>query len=102
MRLSDSRYTMLLALLFLGVWIASASNPLFPADWLLENALVFVFVAALAISWRWFVFSRVSMTLIFLFLCLQDHALAHCSGDHHHPGVAAPGQMKLSRAGGQP
>ena len=38
---------MFLALPFLGVFIASASDALFPADWLLENALVFVFVAAL-------------------------------------------------------
>ena len=81
MRLSHFRYAMLLALLFLGVWIASASDPLFPADWLLENALVFVFVAALAISWRWFVFSRVSMTLIFLFLCLHEIG-AHYTYSH--------------------
>ena len=81
MRLSHYRYIMLLALLFLGVWIASASDPLFPADWLLENALVLVFVAALAISWRWFVFSRVSMTLIFLFLCLHEVG-AHYTYSH--------------------
>lgn len=81
MRLSHFLYAMLLALLFLGVWIASASDPLFPADWLLENALVFVFVAALAISWRWFVFSRVSMTLIFLFLCLHEIG-AHYTYSH--------------------
>lgn len=81
MRLSDFQYNMLLALLFLGVWVASAIDPLFPADWLLENGLVFVFVAALAISWRWFVFSRVSMTLIFLFLCLHEIG-AHYTYSH--------------------
>jgi putative membrane protein len=64
---------MLLGALFAVVWLASAINPLHPSDWLLENVLVVLFVLGVALTTRWFVFSRVSMTLIFLFLCL--HAL---------------------------
>lgn len=71
--MSHRRYLMLLGTLFAVVWVASAINPLHPADWLLENVLVVLFVLGVALTTRWFVFSRVSMTLIFLFLCL--HAL---------------------------
>jgi putative membrane protein len=71
--MSHRRYLMLLGALFAVVWLASAINPLHPSDWLLENVLVVLFVLGVALTTRWFVFSRVSMTLIFLFLCL--HAL---------------------------
>lgn len=71
--MSHRRYLMLLGALFAVVWLASAIKPLHPSDWLLENVLVVLFVLGVALTTRWFVFSRVSMTLIFLFLCL--HAL---------------------------
>ena len=71
--MSHRRYLIVLGILFSGVWAASAINPSHPADWLLENVLVALFVLAVILTYRWFVFSRVSMTLIFLFLCL--HAL---------------------------
>ncbi len=71
--MSHHRYLMFLGGLFAVVWGAAAIKPLHPEDWLLENVLVVLFVLALILTTRWFVFSRVSMTLIFLFLCL--HAL---------------------------
>jgi len=70
--MSHRNYLILLGVLFAGVWVASAINPLHPADWLLENVLVALFVLAVILTYRWFVFSRVSMTLIFLFLCLHE------------------------------
>jgi putative membrane protein len=72
MFLTNRQYLLLLAGLFAVIWSALAISPLYRHDWLLENALVFAFVAGLAATWRWFTFSRISMTLIFFFLCLHE------------------------------
>ena len=73
MSLSSARYRLLLTVLFLALWIALAIEPFDRADWLLENLLVFVFVALLIASYRRLPLSGISYTTIFLFLCL--HAL---------------------------
>ncbi|HYG45871.1 MAG TPA: DUF2238 domain-containing protein, partial [Bordetella sp.] len=70
-------YLGLLATLYAVLWVALAIEPHDRADWLLENALVLLFGAALLVTRRWFAFSRVSYTLIFLFLCL------HAVGAHY-------------------
>jgi putative membrane protein len=62
-----------LALLWAGLAIA----PLDRQDWLLENTLLVVAVASLAATYRRFPLSRISYTLIFLFLCL------HTVGAHY-------------------
>ena len=72
MFLTHRQYFAILSVLFVIVWAALAVAPLYRSDWLLENVLVFVFVLGLVLSWRWFTFSRVSATLIFLFLCLHQ------------------------------
>jgi putative membrane protein len=59
------------------VWIALAIRPHDRADWALENALVLPFVALLFLTARRFPFSRVSYTLIFVFLLL------HAVGAHY-------------------
>jgi len=64
-------YVAILAALLGGLWAALAIAPVSRHDWALENALLVVFVVALAASWRRFPLSRVSYTLIFLFLCLH-------------------------------
>jgi putative membrane protein len=66
----------LLALLTVW-WIALAIEPLDRQDWLLENALPVVAVALMALTYRPFPLSRISYTLIFLFLCL------HTVGAHY-------------------
>jgi len=71
------RHLFTLAALFAVIWIALAINPHDRADWALENALVLAFGGALFFTRRWFVFSRVSYTLIFLYLCL------HAIGAHY-------------------
>ena len=53
------------------------STRLYREDWILENLLVALFVVALAFTYRSFQFSRVSITLIFLFLCI------HSLGSHY-------------------
>jgi len=72
MFITHRQYFAILSVLFVIVWAALAVAPLYRSDWLLENVLVFVFVLGLVLSWRWFTFSRVSATLIFLFLCLHQ------------------------------
>lgn len=74
---SHRKYLLILAVLFAVIWAALAISPLYREDWILENLLVVVFVAGMAATWRWFPFSRVSYTLIFLFLCL------HAVGAHY-------------------
>ena len=72
MSASPTRYVLVLALLFAVEWIALAVRPWHREDWLLENALALIFVVALAATYRRFPFSRVSYTLIFVFLCLHE------------------------------
>lgn len=67
-----SAYLAVLAGLFLVIWSLLAIAPLYRHDWLLENVLLFVFVAALLGSYRVLPLSAVSYTLIFLFLCLHS------------------------------
>jgi len=72
MRNSQHRWTATLAGLF-AIWFAVlAVNPVSRSTWLLENVLVFAFVAVLALTYRSFPFSRISYTLIFSFLCLHE------------------------------
>ncbi|UCH40579.1 MAG: DUF2238 domain-containing protein [Gammaproteobacteria bacterium] len=53
-------------------WIILAIEPYDRADWALENVLVVAFAAFLALSFRSFPLSRVSYTLIFVFLLLHE------------------------------
>lgn len=55
-------------MLFAGL----AINPHDRSDWALENLLVLGFGLALGLSYRTFPLSRLSYTLIFLFLCLHE------------------------------
>jgi putative membrane protein len=59
------------------LWAGFAIAPLDRHDWLLENALLVVAVVSLTASYRRFPLSRISYTLIFLFLCL------HTLGAHY-------------------
>jgi putative membrane protein len=69
-------YVLILAALFSVFWIALAIDPSRRDDWLLENVLTMLACALLASTYRTFPLSRVSYTLIFVFLCL------HTIGSH--------------------
>jgi putative membrane protein len=71
-RIPHSQYLAILAGLFALVVAVSAFYPHHPADWFLENALVVVGAAVLAIFRRRLPLSRISYTLIFIFLCLHE------------------------------
>ena len=65
-------YLAILAGLFLTLAIPLGIAPWHRADWLLENALVVLALLALAAIARKCPLSRISYTLVFLFLCLHE------------------------------
>jgi putative membrane protein len=69
---SHNRYLLILAAIFAIEWLVLAIMPYDRHDWLLENSLVFVFVVFFALTYKRFPLSRVSITLIFVFLCLHE------------------------------
>jgi len=71
------RFLPVLGVLFVVWWIGWAINPLHPDDWWLENVLVGIGLPLLLFTARWFVLSRTSYLLAFLFLCL------HTLGAHY-------------------
>jgi putative membrane protein len=71
-RISHRRYLLILGILFAIEWALLAINPYDRADWALENVLVAVSVLVLVASHRVFPLSRISYTLIFLFLLLHE------------------------------
>jgi putative membrane protein len=77
MKRSNLRYVTVLAAVLLVLWIVLAFNVFDRSDWLLENALTVAAVALLAATYRAFPLSRISYTLIFIFLCL------HTLGAHY-------------------
>lgn len=74
---SHKRYLLVLASAYAVIWVAMAIDPVDRATWALENALPVVFVVLMFFTYRLFLFSRLSYTLIFLFLCL------HAVGAHY-------------------
>ncbi len=72
MRLSDRAYTDLLAIVFAIIWLLLAIAPLYRHDWILENLLVLA--AAVLFLWRRrkLKLSKLSSTLIFVFLCVHE------------------------------
>lgn len=71
------RYFLVLSAVYLTLWIVLAIDPHDRSDWALENGLVVIGVVALIMSYKWFLLSRISYTLIFIFMCL------HAIGAHH-------------------
>ena len=74
---AERRYVALLAAAFAIVWLGLAIEPRHRADWALENVLTAIAVALLALTRRRVPLSRLSYTLIFLFLTL------HAVGAHY-------------------
>lgn len=72
MAASHRQYLLALAIIFFVEWVALAIHPLYRKDWALENVLVFAFVIMFVMIRKRLVFSKISYTLIFLFLCLHE------------------------------
>jgi putative membrane protein len=75
--ISRRSYFTVLGVLFAALWIPLAIAPSHRDDWLLENALLVVGVAVLALSYKALPLSKISYTAIFVFLCL------HTIGAHY-------------------
>ena len=75
--MSHLKYVASLCVPLAILWVALAIAPLDRHDWLLENVLLLGAVVFLAATYRSFPLSRVSYTLIFIFLCL------HTVGAHY-------------------
>ena len=72
MKVSHQKYLAILAVLFSVEFIFLAISPHDRGDWALENFLAFFYIIVLALSYKKFPLSRISYTLIFLFLCLHE------------------------------
>lgn len=62
---------MALAICFAMVWMSTLFGTTDMSNWLLENALVFLFVGFLLVSYRYHQFSDLSYLLIMVYLCLH-------------------------------
>lgn len=72
MAVSHRNYLLILAGLFSILWVVLAIKPHYRADWLVENLLVAAFIILVSVFHRKLLLSRISYTLIFLFLCLHE------------------------------
>ena len=66
------RYLLILGVLLAAVIVRSGLGAHYPHDWWMENGLVLLALGALAALYRRFPLSRVSYTLLFVFLCLHE------------------------------
>lgn len=72
MNITYRSHALFLLFAFAVWWAALAVRPLDRHDWLLENVLLVPVFLLLAWGWKHRLFSRLSHTLIFLFLCLHE------------------------------
>lgn len=72
-----TKYRWFLLIVFICFWSWAAYKPVFPADWLMENYLVFLWVPVIILLGRYFKLSDTSYTLITIFMCL------HVIGSHY-------------------
>ena len=70
MKYKDS-YHLLLFILFLWIWILLAFNVKYFEDWILENIINLTFLILLYLTHRWFRYSRLSYSLMFVFMTLN-------------------------------
>src|SRR5678815_1556959 len=80
--LSHDRYPKLLLALLTLLSIVLAIAPYDRADWLLENALLFAGVGVLVVTRKALPLSRLSYTLVFVFMCV------HGVGAHYRCSLA--------------
>jgi putative membrane protein len=66
-----------LVAVYAATWVITAIDPVFPADWVLENILVALFVPVIVVSYRRFPLSEVSYLAITLFM------IGHAVGAHY-------------------
>ena len=70
-------YPKILLVLYLAIWIFLALEPKYRSVWIDENILPVLFVLLLVVTYRWFQFSNLSYSFLFVFLIL------HAIGGHY-------------------
>jgi putative membrane protein len=71
-RVAHDRFAFMALAAFSVLWLALAIAPLHRPEWLLENVIVFVGVPVLVLLHRHLPLSKISISLIFVFLCLHE------------------------------
>lgn len=71
------KFALFLFINYIIVWIILAFNTKYYEDWKMENYLTVPFLIIIYLGYRWFKFSNISYTLIFLFMLL------HTFGSHY-------------------
>jgi len=71
-RNEHDRFALLLLAAFVIIWGLLAIQPLYRSDWLLENTLVFVAIPLLVALHPNLPLSKISYSLIFVYLCLHE------------------------------
>jgi len=71
-RAAHDRFAFIALVAFSIIWLALAIEPLHRPEWLLENVIVFVGVPVLVLLHWHLPLSRISISLIFLFMCLHE------------------------------
>jgi putative membrane protein len=66
-----NRWLQLFILVFFSIWTSTLIGTSDLSNWLLENALVFMFLIFLAVTYRYYQFSDLSYLLICVYLCLH-------------------------------
>lgn len=74
---NDDRYSLLLLIAFVLVWVILAFNVHYREDWLMENYLTIPFVIIIFVVHKWFKLSKTSYSLIYLYMFL------HIIGSHY-------------------
>lgn len=69
---THQQYALKLGIIFMVTFIISGINPIDFHDWMLENLLVLIILPVLILTSKKFPLSKISYTLIFLFLCLHE------------------------------
>lgn len=72
MKISHQKYLAILALFFSAEFLVLSISPHDRSDWALENLLAMIFVIVIALSYKTFPLSRISYSLIFIFMCLHE------------------------------
>jgi len=96
MQTRASRYELILLGSFVVLWTWLAIAPVKRSDWLAENLLVVALLVALVAVHRRFSFSRLSATLVFVFLCIHE------VGAHYTYAKVPYNQWWQALTGGEP
>jgi putative membrane protein len=67
----ENRWLQFFALIFFSIWLSTLIGTSDMSNWLLENALVFLFLGFLIFTYKKYQFSDLSYLLICIYLCLH-------------------------------